>query len=406
MGKAFMHDKSIDVTIVGGGIVGLGIGVALLRKKPTLKVVVLETESKLAQHGSGRNSGVLHAGFYYSPDSLKAQLTRRGNEMLRKMCHDEGIPLRECGKVVVTRNVEETQRLNGLYSHAIANGVDVRMINSRELSEIEPLARTNEVALWSPNTAVANPTEVTEMMAHVFTRMGGETRFNHKAKCIDGSDVILESQEKISSGHVVNAAGLYADKLAHTVGVGTKYTILPFKGLYLYGNKQAPPLVRHVYPVPDPRNPFLGVHLTVTSDGYTKIGPTAIPALSRLNYSKLGGIRLGELLPIATTLPKFLMSKHHDGLGLIKSEFPKYLRKVLVEKATELVPTVRIDQFTQWGKSGIRAQLFNLSEKKLEMDFVVEVAERQTHVLNAVSPAWTSSLSFGEHVADQVISQL
>lgn len=401
-----MNNKSIDVTIIGGGIVGLGIGVALLRKRPALKVVVLEAESKLAQHGSGRNSGVLHAGFYYSPDSLKAQLTRRGNEMLRKMCHDEGIPLRECGKVVVTRNVEETQRLNGLYSRAIANGVDVRMINSRELSEIEPLARTNEVALWSPNTAVANPTGVTEMMAHVFTRMGGETRFNHKAKCIDGSDVILESQEKIPSGHVVNAAGLYADKLAHTVGVGTKYTILPFKGLYLYGNKQAPPLARHVYPVPDPRNPFLGVHLTVTSDGYTKIGPTAIPALSRLNYSKFGSIRLDELFSISTTLPRFLMSKHHDGLGLIKSEFPKYLRKVLVEKATELVPTARIDQFTQWGKSGIRAQLFNLSEKKLEMDFVVEVADRQTHVLNAVSPAWTSSLSFGEHVADQVICQL
>lgn len=406
MNKAFMNNKSIDVTIVGGGIVGLGIGVALLRKKPTLRVVVLESESKLAEHGSGRNSGVLHAGFYYSPDSLKAQLTRRGNEMLRKLCHDEGIPLRECGKVVVTRNVEEIQRLNDLYSRAIANGVDVRMINSRELFEIEPLARTNEVALWSPNTAVANPIEVTEMISRVFTRMGGEIRFNHKAKSINGSIVILENQDKISSGHVVNAAGLYADKLAHTVGVGTKYTILPFKGLYLYGNNQAPPLTRHVYPVPDPRNPFLGVHLTVTSDGFTKIGPTAIPALSRLNYSMLGGIRLGELLSIATTLPKFLVSKHHDGLGLIKSEFPKYLRKVLVKKATELVPTVRIEQFTQWGKSGIRAQLFNLLEKKLEMDFVVEIAENQTHVLNAVSPAWTSSLSFGEHVADQVLNRL
>ena len=406
MGKAFMHDKSIDVTIVGGGIVGLGIGVALLRKKPTLKVVVLETESKLAQHGSGRNSGVLHAGFYYSPDSLKAQLTRRGNEMLRKMCHDEGIPLRECGKVVVTRNVEETQRLNGLYSHAIANGVDVRMINSRELSEIEPLARTNEVALWSPNTAVANPTEVTEMMAHVFTRMGGETRFNHKAKCIDGSDVILESQEKISSGHVVNAAGLYADKLAHTVGVGTKYTILPFKGLYLYGNSQAPSLAKHVYPVPDPRNPFLGVHFTVTVDGRTKIGPTAIPVFSRLNYSKFGNIRPDELWSIVTTLPKFLLSKHHDGIGLIQSEIPKYLRRVIVKKASELVPSARSNQYVTWGKSGIRAQLFNLEEKTLEMDFVVESVPNQTHILNAVSPAWTGSLSFGEYVADKVLAQM
>jgi L-2-hydroxyglutarate oxidase len=401
-----MNDKSIDVTIVGAGIVGLGIGVALLRKKPALRVVVLESESMLAQHGSGRNSGVLHAGFYYSADSLKAQLTRRGNELLRKLCHDEGTPLRECGKVVVTRNFEEINRLSDLHSRAIANGVDVRMINSQELFEIEPLAKTHEVALWSPDTAVADPTEVTEMMARVFSRMGGEIWFESRAKCINGSDVILESQVKVSSGHVVNAAGLYADKLAHTAGVGAKYTILPFKGLYLYGNNQAPLLARHVYPVPDPRNPFLGVHLTVTSDGRAKIGPTAIPALSRLNYSKFGGIRLDELFPIARTLPKFLASKHHDGFGLVRSEFPKYLRKALVKKATELVPTVKIDQFTQWGKSGIRAQLFNLLEKKLEMDFVVEAADKQTHILNAVSPAWTSSLSFGEHVADQVLSRL
>jgi L-2-hydroxyglutarate oxidase LhgO len=177
-----MNDKPIDVTIVGAGIVGLGIGVALLSKKPTLRVVVLESESMLAQHGSGRNSGVLHAGFYYSADSLKAQLTRRGNELLRKLCHDEGTPLRECGKVVVTRNFEEINRLSDLHSRAIANGVDVRMINSQELFEIEPLAKTHEVALWSPNTAVADPTEVTEMMARVFTRMGGEIWFESRAK--------------------------------------------------------------------------------------------------------------------------------------------------------------------------------------------------------------------------------
>jgi L-2-hydroxyglutarate oxidase LhgO len=158
--------------------------------------------------------------------------------------------------------------------------------------------------------------------------------------------------------------------------------------------------------VPDPRNPFLGVHLTVTVDGKTKIGPTAIPAFSRLNYSKFGNIRPDELWSIVTTLPKFLLSKHHDGIGLIQSEIPKYLRRVIVKKASELVPSVHQDQFVTWGKSGIRAQLFNLKEKRLEMDFVVESAENQTHVLNAVSPAWTGSLSFGEYVAEKVIEQL
>jgi L-2-hydroxyglutarate oxidase len=401
-----MNNKSIDVTIVGGGIVGLGIGVALLRKKPTLRVVVLESESKLAEHGSGRNSGVLHAGFYYSPDSLKAQLTRRGNELLRQLCHDEGIPVRECGKVVVTKSKDENRQLIDLHTRALANGVDVKLIDPVELSRLEPFAQTHEMALWSPNTAVASPTEVTEMMARVFTRLGGEVLFNHQVERIVDNKTFLVDRAAIMSHHVVNAAGLYADKIAHTAGAGKKYAILPFKGLYLYGNSQAPSLQRHVYPVPDPRNPFLGVHLTVTVDGKTKIGPTAIPAFSRLNYSKFGNIRPEELWSIVTTLPKFLLSKHHDGFGLIQSEIPKYLRRVIVKKASELVPSVHPDQFVTWGRSGIRAQLFNLMEKRLEMDFVVESAANQTHILNAVSPAWTGSLSFGEYVAEKVVQQL
>ena len=401
-----MTSNQPDVLIIGAGVVGLGIGVALLRSNPSLKVSILESEPKLALHGSGRNSGVLHAGFYYSPDSLKAQLTRRGNELLRQLCHDENVSVRECGKVVVTKNSDENRRLIDLHARAISNGVEVELIDSAELAQLEPLAKTHEMALWSPNTAVASPTEVTEMMARVFSRVGGEVLFNHQAERIIDNKVILKDRVAITSRHVVNAAGLYADRIAHTAGVGTRYTILPFKGLYLYGNNQAPLLSRHVYPVPDPRNPFLGVHLTVTVDGKTKIGPTAIPAFSRLNYSKFGNIRPDELWSIVTTLPKFLLSKHHDGIGLIQSEIPKYLRRVIVKKASELVPSVQPDQFVTWGKSGIRAQLFNLEEKRLEMDFVVESAVNQTHVLNAVSPAWTGSLSFGEYVAEKVIEQL
>ena len=401
-----MTSNQPDVLIIGAGVVGLGIGVALLRSNPSLKVSILESEPKLALHGSGRNSGVLHAGFYYSPDSLKAQLTRRGNELLRQLCHDENVPVRECGKVVVTKNADENRRLIDLHARAISNGVEVKLIDPAELAQLEPLAKTHEMALWSPNTAVASPTEVTEMMARVFTRMGGEVLFNHQVEHLVDNKIFLVNRTAMMARHVVNAAGLYADKIAHTADVGRKYTILPFKGLYLYGNNQAPSLARHVYPVPDPRNPFLGVHLTVTVDGKTKIGPTAIPAFSRLNYSKFGNIRPDELWSIVTTLPKFLLSKHHDGIGLVQSEIPKYLRRVIVKKASELVPSVQPDKFVTWGKSGIRAQLFNLEEKRLEMDFVVESAVNQTHVLNAVSPAWTGSLSFGEYVAEKVIEQL
>ena len=218
--------------------------------------------------------------------------------------------------------------------------------------------------------------------------------------------MVLADGRRITCRHIVNAAGLYADSIAHGCGVGLDYAILPFKGLYIYGDQTAPPLGRHVYPVPDPRNPFLGVHLTVTLQGRVKIGPTAIPALSRMNYTKFGGIRRDELFDMVSTLPKFLMSPHHDGLGLIRSEVPKYLRRILVRQAASLVPTASVSSFREWGKSGIRAQLFNLKERRLEMDFVVKEAPFQTHVLNAVSPAWTSSLSFGEYVAESVTRSL
>ena len=399
------HD--MDVVIIGAGIVGLGIGVGLLRLQPKTRVLILESETELALHGSGRNSGVIHAGFYYPPGSLKASLTSTGNELLRQMCRDENVLVRDVGKVVVVRGQEEIPRLMDLATRAEANGVNVELIDEKRLYKIEPLARTHLAAIWSPSTAVADPIEVTKAMALVFQRLGGEVRLSAPVKQIIDSGVVLKAHgERIRARHVVNAAGLYADKLAHSSGAGNNYVVLPFKGLYLYGSGASPPLQRHVYPVPDPRNPFLGVHLTVTVAGQSKIGPTAIPALSRLNYTKLGGIRPDELLGIVTNLPKFLFSPHHDGFGLIRSELPKYLRRVLVKQAQVLVPSITTTQFTNWGKSGIRAQLFNVREKRLEMDFVVERNGSHTHVLNAVSPAWTGSLSFGRHIAAGIIDSL
>ena len=202
----------------------------------------------------------------------------------------------------------------------------------------------------------------------------------------------------MSVGHVINAAGLYADQVAHWFGVGLEYRMLPFKGLYWYGTWEPGRLTRHVYPVPDPRNPFLGVHLTVTVDGKAKIGPTAIPALWRQDYGGVGGLDLGEVADVARTFPSFLFSKHHDVPGLVRSELPKYSRTHLVRQASALVPSVRPEDFTIKGKPGVRAQLVDMRQRKLEMDFIVRPGERSTHMLNAVSPAWTSSLAVAEHV--------
>ena len=178
--------------------------------------------------------------------------------------------------------------------------------------------------------------------------------------------------------------------------------MLPFKGLYWYGNWEPGRLQRHVYPVPDPRNPFLGVHLTVTVDGRAKIGPTAIPALWREDYGGLGNLSVPEVWQVARTFPKFLTSPHHDVPDLVRTELPKYLRRHMVSQAAELVPSVCAADFTKRGRPGVRAQLLHLPTKKLEMDFVVRSGPSSTHILNAVSPAWTSALAVADYVVDGI----
>lgn len=393
---------SADVVVIGGGVVGLALADAWLARHPSDSVVVYDKEVHLAAHASGRNSGVLHAGFYYAPDSLKARLTRDGNRMLKEFCRERRIPLRETGKVVVTTHEEQLPALMTLLERGAANGVELELIDEAGLADLEPLARTVDKALWSPNTAVANPSGVVEALADRVRERGGRVVLGNPVTGAGPGWVMSVLEGRVPVGHVINAAGLYADTVAHWFGFGTDYRMLPFKGLYWYGNWEPGRLSRHVYPVPDPRNPFLGVHLTVTVDGRAKIGPTAIPALWREDYGGTSGLRAGEVWDVARSYPRFLTSKHHDVPALLRAEFPKYSRSYLVRQAAALVPSVRPEDFTERGKPGVRAQLLHLPTGKLEMDFVVQGDKHSTHMLNAVSPAWTSSLAVADYVVDRI----
>lgn len=390
-----------DVAVIGGGIVGLALADAWLARHPGSSVLVLDKEPALAAHASGRNSGVLHAGFYYAPDSLKARLTRRGNQMLKAFCAERGVPVRETGKVVVTTSAEQLESLDALYARGEANGVPLEMVDEAGLRELEPLARTHERALWSPSTAVADPVAVVEALGDRVRERGGEIRLSTPVTAA-GPGWVRTPTESIGVGHIINAAGLYADRVAHWFGVGEDYRMLPFKGLYWYSDWPAGRLQRHVYPVPDPRNPFLGVHLTVTVAGRTKVGPTAIPSLWREDYAGIRGFSPAEVADIARLYPRFLRSPHHDVPGLVRSELPKYSRRYLVAQASALVPSVRTEDFRERGRVGVRAQLLHVPTGRLEMDFVVEPGERSTHVLNAVSPAWTSSLAMAEWIVERI----
>lgn len=392
--------KTTDFLIIGGGVVGLTIALELSRRHPKAKIAVLEKEKELAQHGSGRNSGVLHAGFYYTADSLKARFTRDGNRRWKEFVQERGLRINECGKLVVAKHEGEVEGLKELKRRGDLNGVETHLISLEEAQKIEPRVKTTELALWSPSTATVDPLECIAALAQEARDRGIEILLESPYQGRRGKSVITP-HEVISAGFVVNAAGLHADQVAHDFGVGLRYRILPFKGLYLYGSEPKGSLRTNIYPVPDLRNTFLGVHFTVTVDGKAKIGPTAIPAFWREHYGGLHGFDPQESFSILRDEVMLFLRNDFGFRSLAFEEIRKYSRPYLVAQATKLLEGVRPENYQTWGRPGIRAQLYDHQAKKLVMDFVVEGNAEGIHVLNAISPAWTASMPFAEHVVNQ-----
>ena len=393
--------RTADVAVVGGGVVGLAVARAVLLRRPGLRVVVLEKEPVLGAHASGRNSGVLHAGFYYSPDSAKAALTARGNRLLTEFCAANGVPVRRCGKVVVATSERDLPGLLELHRRGRSNGVAVELLDEAALREAEPLARTTGQALWSPTTGVADPGLVLAALAREVRRLGATVLLGSTVAG-GGPGNLDVAGGPLQVGHVINCAGLYADVVAGWFGFCDDYAMLPFKGMYWQLDWPAGLLRRHVYPVPDCRNPFLGVHFTATPGGGAKIGPTATPSLRREDYGRLRGRDGREAAAVLRLWPQVLASPHHDGWQLVRSEAPKYSRRVLAARARALVPSLQDRHVRVRVRPGVRAQLWSLYQRRMEMDFVVRGDARSTHLLNIVSPGWTASLA----VAEQVVEEL
>ncbi|ADH62133.1 FAD dependent oxidoreductase [Allomeiothermus silvanus DSM 9946] len=392
--------KTADFLVIGGGVVGLTIALELSRRHPKAKIIVLEKEKELAQHGSGRNSGVLHAGFYYTADSLKARFTRDGNRRWKEFVRERGLRINECGKLVVAKHEGEIEGLKELKRRGDANGVETHLISLEEAKKIEPRVKTTELALWSPSTATVDPLECMAALAQEARDRGIKILLESPYQARRGKSIITP-REVISAGFVVNAAGLYADQVAHDFGVGLRYRILPFKGLYLYGSEPKGSLRTNIYPVPDLRNTFLGVHFTVTVDGKAKIGPTAIPAFWREHYGGLHGFDLRESLSILRDEAMLFLRNDFGFRSLALEEIRKYSRPFLVAQAAQLLEGVKPENYQTWGRPGIRAQLYDHQAQKLVMDFVVEANAEGVHVLNAISPAWTASMPFAEYVVDK-----
>jgi (S)-2-hydroxyglutarate dehydrogenase len=397
-----MTSEKCDYLIIGAGIVGLAIARELQERYPTAKITVIEKEPDVASHSSGRNSGVLHAGFYYTADSLKAKLTRDGNAAMRQYCYANKLRINECKKVVVTQTAEELPALFELEKRGKVNGVDLRLIDEKELAEIDPNVRTHKHALFSPTTATVDPVEVNQCLKNELIRKGVQISFGEPYVTRISGNKIRTSKRVIESKHLINAAGLYADRVGKDFGYSKHYTIIPFKGIYLKYTNRDKPIRTNIYPVPNLKNPFLGVHYTITVDGTIKIGPTAIPAFWRENYEGLGSFDAGEMAEIMAREAQLFLLNSFGFRDLAFEEMQKYNRGYFAGLAAKMVKSIDVKGFREWSRPGIRAQLLDTRTRKLVMDFVVEGDRSSTHVLNAVSPAFTCSFPFAKMIVDRI----
>jgi (S)-2-hydroxyglutarate dehydrogenase len=393
--------RTTDFLVIGGGIIGLNVAREIKKTFADASVTLIEKESSCGRHASGRNSGVIHAGFYYTADSLKARFTRDGNSLLTEYCEARNIPINRCGKLVVAKDEVEDKVLDVLLERGRRNRVPLHEVAGDGVREIEPRAITYRRAVFSPLTASTDPVAVAKCMEQD-ARSEGITIYNSVSYVKLEQDCVRTTDGAYNAGYVVNCAGLYADKVARDFGFSRRFRILPFKGLYLKSEEPPGAFRTNLYPVPDLRNPFLGVHLTLQVDGKVKLGPTAIPALWREQYKGVDNFRAGEFLEISSRSASFFATSSFDFKRLAVSEIRKYSRRRMISLASSLASGLTLKSFKHWSMPGIRAQLVDIKARKLEMDFVLEGDGRSMHVLNAVSPAWTCSIPFSRYVVEQV----
>jgi len=388
-----------DVTIIGGGIVGLATGHALLNQNPALKIVLLEKESKVGQHQTGHNSGVIHSGIYYKPGSLKAINCRYGINLLLEFCNHHNIPYEMCGKVIVATSEDELNTLDLLHERGQGNGIKgIKKLSPDELSEYEPYA-TGLSALYCPETGIIDYQQVCEKLSENIQKRS-EIITNVAVVSIDdrpdGITIATETIEYKTS-FLINCAGLFSDQVAELAGTKRQVRIVPFRGEYYALKEQARHLVKSlIYPVPDPRYPFLGVHFTRTLDCGIEAGPNAVLAWAREGYKKTD-IDIKEMWDYLSYGGFWRMGRRY-WVTAMGEYYRSIFKGAFVNALKKLVPEITADDISH-SPAGVRAQAL-ASNGDIVDDFVINNIGNMIHVINAPSPAATSSLAIGEYIAN------
>jgi L-2-hydroxyglutarate oxidase len=393
--------STYDYLIVGGGIVGLSTAMALKAQHPQALVAVCEKETQWAAHQTGNNSGVIHAGVYYKPGSLKAQFARKGQHSMVEFCREQGIAYEVCGKLIVATVPNELDRLENLYQRALANGLEAQRVGPEQIREREPHVRAVS-GIYIPSTGIVNYTQVSEAYARIVREQGGELYLGTKVLSIAerGGVVLVEtSRGTMQTRFLINCAGLHSDRVASMAGARTNMKIVPFRGEYY----ELVPARRHlvkglIYPVPNPNFPFLGVHFTRMIDGTVHAGPNAVLALKREGYRKTD-IDLRDLGEVLSYPAFWKLAGKYMGEGLkemlrsaSKALFVRSMQQIIPEiSARDVIPT----------HAGVRAQAL-MRDGTLMDDFVIISSGRAIHICNAPSPAATASIEIGKAIVERV----
>ena len=390
------------LVVIGGGIIGITIARNAALKNLFSDITVIEKEINFGIHSSTRNSGVIHAGFYYYPESFKAKFCAEGNKLMRDYCLKKNIKVNRCGKVVVTKNQKEEKILEELYKRGIKNGSELYLLEKDKIIEYEPYAKTYNNFLWSPNTWTTSPKQVFNYLLSDCKALGIKLINSQRIRNVTNSELFTREGNTYSYDYVINAAGGYALEVSKLFGLGNEYSVLPFKGLYLKSKFREKKFSKNIYPVPDISQPFLGIHTTITSENYLKLGPTAIPVFSPDNYKFFDGLdwKISKEI-ISLQIDLFLKNKF-GFRDLAFKEIKFIFKQNIIDSANQLTNLdLNKIKFT-WHSPGIRPQLFNKINNKLENDFVLEKGGKSIHILNSISPAWTCCFKTADHIVQEI----
>ena len=394
-----MMPKTSDILVIGGGIIGMATALEAQKRQPKASIILMEKEPAIALHQSGRNSGVIHAGIYYPPGSLKARFCREGSKAIKAFCTEHQINFEECGKLIVATNEREVARLSELEHRSNLNNIKVEMIDEAMLQKLEPNIN-GLAALYSPSTGITDYRRITSIMADLFTARGGRIFYDTHVRRGDENETSVKvstNDGTLTAGQVITCGGLYSDRIISSFGIKPSYRIIPFRGEFFRLKNQSPDLVQHlIYPVPDPSRPFLGIHITRKLDGGFTVGPNAILAFGREGY-RWWDMSFNDLSDTMTYSGFWRMMKANS--SAVASEIASSLsRRVYLRRIQKYCPHIKLNDLAPY-PAGIRAQAVTYDGQLVD-DFLFIKGHRSLHVGNAPSPAATAAIPIANHIAD------